>query len=450
MTRGATLGEGATSRSSSEGDAALERVDLALQRLSSAGARASGAVLDLFPERAVARATALDELAAAGRGPLHGVPFLAKGNMAVAAQPNVGMGPYAAWSATRDAGAIEVLERLGAVLVGRSRFTEIALGSSEAEVDIGFPCVANPWDRDRTVGGSSSGAAVAVALGLVPLALGTDTGGSVRIPAAFTGVAGIKTTDGLLPREGVLPVSWTLDQVGLLADDVRLLRTVVAAVGSDGGQTQAQRARRPLRVGVVRDVTDQHARTHPDVAPMLERAVGDLQAADWSAHEVTGTDFLVCQPTLSAIVSAEAARSHGPATAVTEGAFGRFVQGRISAGAAISEDGYVRALAERSRYRERLDEVMQDVDVLLLATIPFPAPSVEEVIRLGSADHAALTRLANLAGTPAVSVPGAWTTDGLPIGCQLVARRGDDLVALDAAAIIARGAGERAPDRSPA
>jgi aspartyl-tRNA(Asn)/glutamyl-tRNA(Gln) amidotransferase subunit A len=450
MTGRATLGEGASGPSAPEADTARGQVELALQRLCSAGARASGAVLDVFPERAVARATALDALAEESRGPLHGVPFLAKGNMAVAEQPNVGMGPYAAWRAVRDAASIELLEHLGAVLVGRSRFTEIALGSSEAEVDIGFPCVSNPWDRDRTVGGSSSGAAVAVALGLVPLALGTDTGGSVRIPAAFAGVAGIKTTDGLISREGVLPVSWTLDQVGLLADDVQLLRTVVTAVGGDGGRVQAQRAQGPLRVGVVRDVTDQHPRTHPDVAPMLEHAVTDLRNAHWSAHEVVGTDFLVCQPTLSAIVSAEAARSHGPATAVTEGAFGRFVRGRISAGAAMSEEDYVRALTERSRYRERLDAVMQEVDVLLLATIPFPAPRVEEVLRLGSADHAALTRLSNLAGTPAVSVPGAWTADGLPIGCQLVARRGDDLIALEAAAIIARGAAARASERSPA
>lgn len=414
-------------------------VQHALGRLRSEEAVDSGAVLDLLPERAATRAGLLDALPPKGRGPLHGIPFLAKGNMSVAGEANTGMGPYEAWRPARDARAIELLEGLGAVLVGRSRFTEIALGSSEAEVDPGFRCVANPWDPERTVGGSSSGAATAVALGLVPLALGTDTGGSVRIPAAFAGVPGIKTTDGLLPREGVLPVSWTLDQVGLLARDVDLLMTVVAAVSAGTAPPVRSDRQGGGRVGLVRDVTDRHPRTHPDVDPMLEHAAEALRAEGWSIEEVTGTDFLTCQPALSAIVSAEAARSHGPAVAVTDGAFGRFVHGRITTGADMAEAAYVAALEERHRFRAGVDTVLQDVDVILLATVPFPAPRVEEVLRLGSSDHAVLTRLSNLAGTPAVSVPGAWTEDGLPIGCQLIARRGEDLLALQAAAVVARG-----------
>lgn len=411
----------------------------ALDRLTDATGPGPGLTLDTFPDRVDARLGRLAELDQRQRGPLHGVPFLAKGNMAVAGEADPGAGPYAAWTADRDAAAITVLENLGAVLIGRSRFTELALGSSEAEVGAGDACVPNPWDADRTLGGSSSGAAAAVAHGIVPLALGSDTGGSVRIPAAFAGVAGLKPTDGRLPRDGMLPVSWTLDQVGVLGRDVSLVARALG-IDLDGDRPQ----QRPLRVGLVRGVSEGHPRSHPDVAGMLDRAEETLGRAGHAVSVVAVPSFVTCQPTLSTIVSYEAARSHGPALAIGGEPFGTFVAGRMRTGAAMDEGTYLDALKLRRSFRSELDRILDEFDVLVLATIPFPAPRVREVLELGSADHAVLTRLANLAGVPAASVPGAWTAEGLPLGYQVIAARGQDALVLHVAGALSVGRPEDA------
>ena len=428
---------------------AVGRVTASLERIASADGVASAAVLGVFPARALARAAELDALPAADRGPLHGVPFLAKGNMAVAGEENVGMGPYAGWRAAEDADAIRTLEALGAVLVGRTAFPELSLSGSEVDSGPAYRRVPNPWDPQRTIGGSSSGSAAAVALGLVPLSLGTDTGGSVRIPAAFAGIPAIKPTHDLLPGDGVLTVSWTLDQAGLLAEDVELLRTAVAAVaavtpgGASGDASGGASGRR--RVGVVRDATAGFHRTHPDVAGMLDDAAARLADAGWDVVEVTGTEFLSCQPAVSRVISIEAARTHGPARAVGGAPFGPTVTRRFTEGAALPSAAYVAALAELGALRDRLDTVLADVDVLLSATVPFPAPLVAELPATDRAEHAAMTRLANATGVPAVTVPGAWTAEGMPLGCQLMARHGEDLLAVAAGAVVASSARAQPP-----
>lgn len=403
-----------------------------LRRLADPDGPGRDVTMDLFAERAVARARRLDRLAPSEHGPLHGLPFLAKGNMAVAGVPNAGVGPYSGWTAAGDAAAIALLEDLGAVLVGRSRFTELALASSEAEVDGGYRCVANPWDARRTVGGSSSGAAAAVAHGLVPLALGSDTGGSVRIPGAFAGVVGIKPTDGRMPRDGMLPVSWTLDQVGVLGKDIEIVRRALGFPPP----SEPSSGRIGRRVGLVRDVSQHHPRSHPLVRSMLDGARTRLERIGDTVIDIDLPAFLTCQPALSTIVSFEGSRSHGPARGMADGPFGAFVTTRMDNGAAMTESQYLEALAARSRYRRELLEVFAEVDALVLATIPFPAPTVEEVTDLGSADHAALTRLANLAGVPAVTVPAAWTAEGLPLGCQVMAPHDADALTLDVAEVL--------------
>lgn len=411
------------------------RIDASLDRLESATAQASGAVLDVCRERARDRAAFLGRLSPSERGPLHGVPFLAKGNMAVAGEPNHGMGPYSFWTAAADAGAIQELEGLGAVLVGRSNFPELSLSASEADNNPNYARVLNPWDSARTIGGSSSGSAAAVALGLVPLALGTDTGGSVRIPAAFAGIPGIKPTHDLFTRTGVLPVSWTLDQVGLLAEDVTLIRTAIASMLGKDWTVPSPGVK---RLGVVRDVTAGFHRSHPDIDNMLDDAAAQLAAAGWVVSEVTGTEFLTCQPAVSGIINVEAARSHGPANEVGGEPFGESVMKRMKSGASVGEEFYLAALASRQGFRARLLEVFESVDVLLLATVPFPAPLIEELPLFDAGEHAILTRLPNITGVPAVTVPGAWTGDGLPLGCQFVASHGKDLIALEAAAMVSR------------
>ena len=419
-----------------EEESASLRIATALNRLESPLGRASGAVSAVYRERAVARAESLDGIPRNEHGPLHGVPFVAKGNMAVANEQHVGMSLYAEWRAPSDAAPIELLEDLGAVLVGRATFPELSLSGAETVTDSEYPRVLNPWDSSRTIGGSSSGSAAAVALRLVPLALGTDTGGSVRIPAAFAGVAGIKPTHDFLDRAGVLPVSWTLDQVGLLAEDVNLLRTAIVAIARKNESTRPPRNRNRNRVGVVRDVMTEFHRTHSAVEGMLASATARLEDAGWSVQEVAGSDFLACQPAVSGIITFEAAHSHGPATQLHSGPFGTAVTKRLQVGAGIDEGHYLQALTLKQEYRARLLEVFEDVDVILLATVPFPAPLLNELPRFDPGEHAALTRLANYTGVPAVTVPGAWIPEGVPLGCQLLARPGEDLLAIEAASVV--------------
>lgn len=379
---------------------------------------------------------------ASGRGqdaPLLGMPFLVKGNTAVRGLASPGLGAlYGAWIPAADAAVVALLERSGAVLVGTTRFTELALASSEAEID--GPAVSNPHDVERTVGGSSSGSAVAVADGRVPFAVGTDTGGSVRIPAAFAGVAGLKPTDDLLPRGGVLPVSWSLDQVGLLARDARVISKVLAA--SAPLPAPATAALDGLRIGIVEDAWIDHPRTDAVALRSFEACRVRLVDLGAATSRVAVPELPDCQPTLSAIVSYEAARSHGPAFSLEPGRFGSFVHARLARGAALSGDRYVAELAERDRYRARVSELWAGLDLLVLPTIPFVPPTVDEVRELGSTDHARLTRLGNIAGVPALSVPCGWTDEGLPLGLQIMARPGADALVLAVGAVleVARGA----------
>lgn len=414
------------------------RVERALERLEGPLGRGSGAVLATFPDRATRRAELLEHLPPDERGPLHGVPFVAKGNLAVSGEMNHGMSLYSEWRAPDDANAILTLERLGAVLVGRTSFPELSLSGAEPEDDADYPRVLNPCDPSRTIGGSSSGSAAAVALGLVPLALGTDTGGSVRIPAAFSGVAGIKPTHDLFDGFGLLTVSWTLDQVGVLAEDLDLLRTVISATAALRSAPAEVAATGSRRVGVVRDVTAAFHRTHPAVERMISHAASRLESAGWSISEIPGADFVDCQPTLSGIINFEAARSHASAFQLRPNPFGPAASRRIRLGFEMGQAEYLRALKMKQEFTERLLETFSEVDIVLTPTVPFPAPYIGDLPRFDAGEHAVMTRLANLTGVPAVTVPGTWLPEGAPLGCQTMARHGEDLLAIEAAAVIAQ------------
>lgn len=383
------------------------------------------AFVTLDREGAEAAAKRADEELAAGvdRGPLHGVPVGVKDIIDVAGLPTgMGSAHFQGKVAESDAACVTMLRDAGAVIVGKTGTHEFAYGGS-GDVSVNGP-VRNPHNRGRMSGGSSSGSGVAVAAGTVPLALGTDTGGSVRIPAAFCGVAGFKPAFGVIPTGGVFPLSPSFDHVGVLArsaDDCRVAyEALTGAVGEvEGGAVRVAwiepQAADPEVVRVARGLFPDAPSERIDLFELrrIFRAIQDSEAYDVHAERVETAPELYQRPTLERLE--QAARTPG----------WRFV----------------RAMREREQYAREVAELLERYDLLALPTLPIVAPEIGETEGpLGS--HAptlvSLTCAWNVLGLPALSVP-AGTVRGLPVGAQLVTRRGDEGLLFDAAARLAAG-----------
>jgi len=382
--------------------------------------------------------------AAEGRrgGPLHGVPVAVKDLFDVAGQPTaagsrVPPGP----AATADATALARLRAAGAVVIGRTRMHEFAWGLTTWHPELGG--TRNPHDPRRTAGGSSGGSAAAVAAGVVPLALGTDTGCSLRLPAAWTGLVGHKPTHGSTPAAGVVPLAPSLDVVGALVRDAADARLALEVLG--GRALPPPREAPGLRVGRVR-------------APATSAAVGAaLDAAAARFADVVEVDLPLAgrlEQLYGVVMGVEALqvhRSRGWWPAHGD-AYGTDVRGRLERSAQITSAQRAEAAVLRAELCRRTDALLSDVDLLLLP-VASCGPS-----RTGAPDErpddagplrAAVlpwTVLANLCGLPACAVPAGLDDDGLPLAVQVVGARGRDTTVLDAASMLER-AGPRT-DRS--
>ena len=396
------------------------------------------------------------EIARGGyRGPLHGIPIAIKDLINVAGVRTTGGSKILTDNvAPEDAPAVARLRAAGAIIYGKTALHEFAYGPTGINPHYGTP--SNPWGADRVPGGSSSGSGVAVAAGLCAAALGSDTGGSIRIPASLCGVVGLKPTYGRVSRRGALPLAWSLDHIGPMArrvEDCALLLQVLA--GHDpfdpaSAPVPVPDYRRDLRggvaclkIGVVREYFFDHV--DPEVVGAVEAAVGVLVAAGAEMQEVSFPLVQHAAMINAPIIQSEAAAYHLPFLRSHWHDYSPQVRLRLLGGLGATGAMYVNAQRARAIMVRQALELLQQVDVLLMPTEPVVAPRVEEAARpdatvaVGGRSEGVVnaltrfTRPCNLTGFPAISVPCGFSGSGLPIGLQLAGKPWDEATVLRAA-----------------
>jgi aspartyl-tRNA(Asn)/glutamyl-tRNA(Gln) amidotransferase subunit A len=385
-------------------------------------------------------------------GPLHGVPYALKDLYDTAGVRTTGGSRiFAERVPAADATVARRLTQAGGILLGKLNMVEFAYGPEGLNAHYGHP--RNPWDPavHRMAGGSSSGSGVAVVAGLAPGALGSDTGGSIRIPASLCGITGLKPTYGRVSRAGVLPLAWSMDHVGPMtrtAADCALMLGAIA--GYDPADASTSVLPVPdylaaltgevegLRVGLLRSFFLDGAT--PEVRTAVEAAARTLAGAGAIVDEVSLETVKHVPAASLAVVGSEALAYHAEMLRTRAAEYDPDIARRLRVGAFVGGAHYVRAQQVRGLVRADVDGVLARHDLLLAPATPITAPAVDErqtTLGDGPSDvRSALirfTRPFNVSGHPACAVPCGFTAGGLPIGLQLVGRPFDEATVLRAA-----------------
>ncbi|MFJ8651755.1 amidase [Streptomyces rochei] len=418
----------------------VELVDSVLERAREVASL--GAYVTLTADRARRSALAAERDVAHGRlrGPLHGVPMGLKDLIDVAGTATTASSRVrAGHRAPADSTVAARLTAAGAVLAGKTHTHEFAYGLTT-------PQTRNARDRGRVAGGSSGGSAVAVATGAATFALGTDTGGSIRVPAALNGVVGLKPTYGLVPRHGVTSLSWSLDHVGPITRTVEDAATVLAAlVGHDPRDPASRPAPAPghrpatdpddlsgLRVGVPTTYYFDHV--DPQVADAVRRAVDRLALRGARLVDVEIPMARYVQAVQWGLMVPEATAYHERTLRTAAGLYEDDVRVLLEAGELMSAGDHLRAQRARTLMRREWARMFRQVDVVVAPTVPltavpagqtsvsWPDGTVESV----SDAYVRLSAPANITGVPALTVPAGTDRAGLPIGLQVLGRPFDE------------------------
>jgi aspartyl-tRNA(Asn)/glutamyl-tRNA(Gln) amidotransferase subunit A len=390
-------------------------------------------LIDRVGALAAARQLETEGLRGEFRGPLHGIPFAAKDIFYTASLPTeAGSKLYRNFIPSYSATTVTRLKEAGAVLLGKTQTTELA--------NLDPAPTRNPWNLGHTPGGSSSGSAAAVAARMVPVALGSQTGGSALRPASYCGAVGLKPTFGRVSLHGVMPLAWTLDHVGLFGRSVRdtaLLLAVTAAhdLADPGSALEpvpdyliAVDERQPPAVGVLRSFFFERA--DPEVQRITNAAIARLVASGARLEEAElPTSFSAIHSAHTTCEQVEMAAVHSDQYREKPDLYSPGNRETIEIGALITGDLYLRAMRIRRRFRNDVQQLLQRFDVLLTPTTPTPAPR-----GLSSTGDPIYQSPWSSAGVPTISLPIGLTESGLPLGLQLIASPFTEAVLLRAAA----------------
>jgi aspartyl-tRNA(Asn)/glutamyl-tRNA(Gln) amidotransferase subunit A len=404
----------------------VELVERALDRIEAVDGRV-GAFVTVLADQAREEAARRDAEAAAGQagGPLHGQPVAVKDLVDMAGVVTAAGSPkLAAHRAAQDAEIVKRLRAAGMVIVGKTRTHEFAYG-------VQTPGTVNPWDEARIAGGSSGGSAAAVAAGMVDYAIGTDTAGSIRIPAACCGVVGLKPTYGTVPTTGVFPLSWSCDHVGPITAGVAEAGRLLEVLSGVPAPPPSSVTPATLRLG--RLAGEELALVDPAVNDVIDGCCARLEGEGARVDEVE-LPLSAARSAVGTMVLPELAAAHAALLAETgEEGYSRHILNAIRRGQRMLATEYLGGRRYRDRFAALVEGLLAGRDALVLPTLPVVAPATDaREVELGDGDRAsvrhALTALPgafNCSGSPVVSIP-VGLVDGLPVGLSLVGRAGGD------------------------
>jgi aspartyl-tRNA(Asn)/glutamyl-tRNA(Gln) amidotransferase subunit A len=404
----------------------VELVEQALDRIEAVDGRV-GAFVTVLADQAREEAARRDAEAAAGQagGPLHGQPVAVKDLVDMAGVVTAAGSPkLAAHRAAQDAEIVKRLRAAGMVIVGKTRTHEFAYG-------VQTPGTVNPWDEARIAGGSSGGSAAAVAAGMVDYAIGTDTAGSIRIPAACCGVVGLKPTYGSVPATGVFPLSWSCDHVGPITAGVAEAGRLLEVLSGVPAPPPSSVTPATLRLG--RLAGEELALVDPAVNDVIDGCCARLEGEGARVDEVE-LPLSAARSAVGTMVLPELAAAHAPLLAETgEEGYSQHILKAIRRGQRMLATEYLGGRRYRDRFAALVEGLLAGRDALVLPTLPVVAPATDaREVELGDGDRAsvrhALTALPgafNCSGSPVVSIP-VGLVDGLPVGLSLVGRAGGD------------------------
>ena len=415
------------------------------------------------PERALSDAQAAEARVMAGeaRGPLDGIPIAhtdISGTAGIATTAHSKL--LHGWVPDTDATTVRKLAAAGTVMLGKLATHEFAFGGPS--FDLPWPPARNPWNTGHFTSGSSSGTGAAVAAGLILGGTGSDTGGSIRGPAALCGIAGIKPTYGLCSRVGILPLSFSLDHAGPMAWTVEDCALLLQAMAGHDPQDPAS-ADRPvpdfsaglndgvkgLCIGVARNWHETARPVSPAVQAGIDGALDIWRAHGAEVRDVSLPSLHDYQAANYIVLVAEAFSLHEPWMRERFGDYGELLRDRMAFGGLIAATDYVQALRMRRELCAATTAAMQDLDLIITAGAPSEAPRIDDVPKWDNLARPGFTAPFNLTGWPAMSVCSGFGVDGLPVSVQIAAKPFQEAVLLRAAHAFEQAAGLRAERPAP-